>query len=420
MISISTPSLKQTIYHALHECRLGTLKLIERIDRETLCAQPHPDFSPVGWHLGHIAFTEAYWLLEECAGYQPLYPEYRQLFTADGLPKNQRVQLPSLEFILEYLSLVRTQVIKYLETAPIETQERLWRFIVQHESQHGETIAIVLQLYRFEVQNSNFSLFSDVPMLSVSEVEIPAGELTMGNEAIDAMDNERRLHSCYLDQYWIDTYPVTCGQYRQFIEAGGYHKAKWWSNDGWEWLKHNHYQQPLYWTDNPSLDNHPVCGVSWYEAEAYCNFVGKRLPIEAEWEKAASWDREAGKKRTYPWGEEPPTPENCNCNSLGKNITNQPLTTPVDRYSSGVSAAGVYDLLGNVWEWTSSNFMGYEGFEFYPYRGYSETYFDNQHKVLRGGSWITRPWAMRCSFRNWYYPHVREIFAGFRCARSNN
>lgn len=416
MTSTSTPSLKQTICRALHECRLGTLKLVEGIDRETLCAQPHPDFSPVGWHLGHIAFTEAYWLLEECGGQEPIFPEYRLLFTADGLPKAKRAELPSLEFILDYLAIVRSQVFQYLETAPLEKQERLWRFILQHECQHGETIALVLQLHRFEDTTTDLPIFSSISPLPVSEIEIPAGEFSMGNDTLDAMDNERKIHRRYLDRYWIDRHPVTCSQYRQFMEAGGYHKAKWWSPEGWDWLKHNLVHQPLYWIDDPSFDNHPVCGVSWYEAEAYCNFVGKRLPTEAEWEKAASFDN--GKTRSYPWGEDLPTEEKCNCNHLGKNITNQPQTTPVDAHPEHVSASGVCDLIGNVWEWTSGDFAGYEGFEFYPYPGYSQTYFDGEHKVLRGGSWITRPWAMRCSFRNWYHPHVRQIFAGFRCARS--
>jgi formylglycine-generating enzyme required for sulfatase activity len=169
-------------------------------------------------------------------------------------------------------------------------------------------------------------------------------------------------------------------------------------------------KEPLYWSAAPTWDNHPVCGVSWYEAEAYARFVGKRLPTEAEWEKAASWDAIAGRRQTYPWGEAEPQTQRCNHdNAAGQ-------TTPVNAYPGGQSVYGCYDMLGNVWEWTSSWFDGYEGFVSYPYQGYSQAYFDGQHRVLKGASWATRLWAMRSSFRNWYYPCVRQILAGFRCA----
>jgi formylglycine-generating enzyme required for sulfatase activity len=151
--------------------------------------------------------------------------------------------------------------------------------------------------------------------------------------------------------------------------------------------------------------------VSCYEAEAYARFVGKRLPTEAEWEKAASWHPQTQQRQTYPWGEAFPSAEQCNHDHL------QGQTTAIDAYPSGQSAYGCYDMLGNVWEWTASWFDGYDGFEFYPYRGYSQVYFDGQHRVLRGGSWVTRPWGLRSAFRNWYAPGTRQILAGFRCAQ---
>lgn len=242
-------------------------------------------------------------------------------------------------------------------------------------------------------------------------IEIPAGAFEMGSDAIEALDNERSRHYRHLQTYWIDPYPVTCGQYREFIAAGGYDNPKWWSLEGWEWLQANAVKQPLYWIDNPALDNHPVYGVSWYEADAYSRFVGKRLPTEAEWEKAASWDAANATKRLYPWGEEKPTFQ-CNHDILIGG------TTPVNAYPEGVSFYGCYDMLGNVWEWTCSWFEGYEGFQFYPYPGYSQIYFDGKHRVLKGGSWATYPWVLRCSFRNWYHPGVRQILAGFRCVKS--
>jgi formylglycine-generating enzyme required for sulfatase activity len=151
--------------------------------------------------------------------------------------------------------------------------------------------------------------------------------------------------------------------------------------------------------------------VSWYEADAFARFAGKRLPAEAEWEKAVCWDAVKGSRRTYPWGEDPPDASRCNHDNL------YAQTTPVGAFPAGASACGVCDALGNVWEWTSSWFEGYEGFEFYPYACYSQVYFDRQHRVLKGGSWATRPRGLRGSFRNWYHPWVRQLFAGFRCAR---
>jgi ergothioneine biosynthesis protein EgtB len=244
-----------------------------------------------------------------------------------------------------------------------------------------------------------------------SAIEIPAGEFYMGNDAAEALDNERSRHLCYLEAYSIDRYPVTCGQYRNFMESGGYQNSDWWSADGWKWLQSAQVDRPLYWSENPAFNNHPVCGVSWYEAEAYCNFIGKRLPSEAEWEKAASWDATNQIYRIYPWGEEQPNGSLCN---HGNNIAS---TSPVDAFGKGASAAGCWDMLGNVWEWTASIFDAYPGFESYPYRGYSQVYFDGEHRVLKGGSWATFPQALRSSFRNWYYPGVRQIIAGFRCAK---
>lgn len=440
MISKSIQSCREAIYRDLQQCRRGTFKLFADIDCDTFCRLAHPDFSPVGWHLGHIAYTEDLWLLQRCAASKPVFPEYHQLFAADILPKKQRVFLPQLPEVKLYLDAVRKKVLDYLEVAPIEEQERLWRFMIQHESQHCETVAFVLQMQEKQGrrdrdldadtrinypqggrrQREERILIPDCPVWPMphtpcpipnSEIEIPGGEFYMGSDAAEALDNERSRHLCYLEAYAIDRYPVTCGQYRDFMASGGYQNPDWWSVEGWKWLKVHLVDRPLYWSENPAFNNHPVCGVSWYEAEAYCNFTGKRLPSEAEWEKAASWDAANQTNRTYPWGEAPPNASLCN---HGNNLAN---TSPVDAFPKGASATGCCDMLGNVWEWTASTFDAYPGFESYPYKGYSQVYFDGEHRVLKGGSWATFPQAMRSSFRNWYYPGVRQIIAGFRCAK---
>jgi gamma-glutamyl hercynylcysteine S-oxide synthase len=446
VISKSIQSCRETIYHDLQQCRRSTFKLFAGIDHDTFCRQAHPDFSPVGWHLGHIAYTEDLWLLQKCGKFKPVFPEYHQLFAADILPKQERVYLPTMPEVEYYLDAVRKKVLDYLEKAPIAQQERLWRFIVQHESQHCETVAFVLQMQQekeegrrtppcppqggkeegrrekalrlrsgYEEGSRNINAQFPIPdarcPMPHSTIEIAAGEFYMGSDRIEALDNERSRHRCYLDKYAIDRYPVTCSQYRNFMASDGYQNPQWWSTDGWKWLQAHLVDRPLYWSDNPAFHNHPVCGVSWYEAQAYCNFIGKRLPTESEWEKAASCNAANKTQRIYPWGEEPPNLSLCN---HGNNLGN---TSPVDRFPNGASAVGCYDMLGNVWEWTASIFDAYPGFESYPYTGYSQAYFDGEHRVLKGGSWATHSPSLRSSFRNWYDPGVRQIIAGFRCAQ---
>ncbi len=414
----SIQSRRQDIVKALTQCRQKTLDLLTEINSEAFYRQVHPDFSPVGWHFGHIALVESSWILENTVGLPPFFPEYRQLFTADGLPKTERQYLPSIKIVQDYLAIVREEVLDYLNIAPIEREERLWQWLIQHESQHNETIIFLWQLYRHQHNlthqpiafNSQFdreillleTQVADIKPNLTEMVEIPAGDLIMGSNEIYAQDNERPAHKVHLETYWIDRYPVTCQQYQEFIQAGGYQNYNYWSEAGWQWLQVNPVSHPLYWSDSPEWRELPVCGVSYYEAEAYANFAGKRLPTEAEWEKAAT-----------------------NNNGEIFNLTSQQQynhdnlighTTPVNAYPYGQSIYGCYDMLGNVWEWTASWFNGYPGFSSYLYDGYSEVYFDNKHRVLRGGSWATRPWALRTSFRNWYHPHVRQILAGFRCA----
>ncbi len=424
---LTKAAIKEAIFHTFVQCRHKTLALFEGIDEATFRYQAHPDFSPLGWHLGHIAYTESLWLLEHSAGLTPLFPQHRKLFAANGLPKSKRVNLPDIEEVRYYLDTIRSRVLEYLEIADLEREERLWRFLIQHESQHSETIAFIQHL----IANQNFNAFTANlsvklstyqqnleigndfgTLISPETVKIPAGEFERGCDRIDSLDNEGPKKTVYTDTYYIDKYPVTCGHYRQFMEAGGYQNSQWWSEEGWEWLQNEGVTQPLYWQDDSMWDNHPVCGVSYHEAAAYAKFIGKRLPTEAEWEKAARWDAEAKYSRRYPWGDKTPTKQDCNYD------TTNGKTTPVQAYPSGQSAYGLYDTLGNVWEWTTTWFHAYEGFNNYPYVGYSKAYFDQKHRVLKGGSWATRPWVLRCSFRNWYHPGVRQIFAGFRCAKS--
>lgn len=400
-------------------CRQSTLQLITDITEAEFRQQADPNFSPVGWHLGHIAFTESLWLLEKLQQVPCPYPHYQALFAADGLPKQERKNLPDLAEILAFLQDIRDRTLSYLDKAPLYDQLRLWRWLLQHESQHAETATYVLTLHRWPAVSPH-SADSQIPRVTVppdpssttNMVLVPRGEFVMGNDDVDALDNEQPTHSVTLADYWIDQTPVTVADYGAFIAAGGYHNSQWWHPKGWVWRQKHNITQPLYWQTGTPWQNTPVCGVSWYEADAYACFVGKRLPTEPEWERVARWQTHTDPLHRYPWGQAPLTAQQGNFGGAMGQVT------PVGSYPAGRSHIGCDDLLGNVWEWTDTWFDGYVDFVAYPYVGYSQAYFDQAHRVLRGGSWATRPWVLRSTFRNWYHPWMRQMFSGFRCALS--
>jgi iron(II)-dependent oxidoreductase len=239
-----------------------------------------------------------------------------------------------------------------------------------------------------------------------------------------ALDNERPAHHVHVPPFFIDAAPVTNGQYADFIADGGYDDCRWWSANGWRHRIEAGLTAPMHWQRDgagwvytrfgridPVTSDEPVVHVCFYEAQAYASWAGKRLPTEAEWEKAARFDPATGRSLRYPWGDEAPGVQHAN---LGQRHLRP---APVGAYPAGASALGVHQLIGDVWEWTSTDFSGYPGFAPFPYKEYSEVFFGTSYKVLRGGSFGTDPAACRATFRNWDYPVRRQIFSGFRCAR---
>jgi len=424
----------------LSRARHGTDLLIGHLSDEDLRQQHDPLMSPIVWDLGHIAHFEEVWLLENVdsgstgsEGLRGLYnPFENPRAVRDGLP------LPSLRECRVYMAAVRSRVTDRLQTldlaspAPLLRDGFVFRMVLQHEYQHNETVLQTLQLkkgapYSPPERAAHPQAPSPDAPAPGSMVRVPGGCVVLGtDDRSEAYDNERPAHRVSLGPFWMDVHPVTNGQFREFVEDGGYSDPAHWSPAGRTWLNDSGVSAPKHWmaTEQGTVERtmdvvrpldplRPVCHVCFFEAEAYSRWAGKRLPTEAEWEAAASWDFETDRKSPYPWGEQPPSESLCN---LDARLF---ATTAVGSYPRGVSPAGCWGMIGDVWEWTSSGFSAYPGYETFPYPEYSEAFFGDEYRVLRGGSWATRAGAVRGTFRNWDYPIRRQIFSGFRCARDD-
>lgn len=423
---------RQLLVDCLTEARERTLELIGQLDIDDLFRQHDPLMSPIIWDIGHIGNFEELW------GVRPFHDEVRReydsLYDAMKVPRSVRDQLPlpAYNVVLEYLSLVRERVIERLQRAdqdsadPLTRNGYVWNMILQHEYQHNETIIQTLQLKKGEQYRPGPSRELPGGDSDVSGMAHVAGGLfRMGtDDRTVAYDNERPAHDIHIDSFHIDVAPVSNGEYLRFVEAGGYTNRDYWAPDGWKFVSIEGIAAPKYWTmrsngewrirrmglDGPLNLREPVMHVCWYEADAYARFVGKRLPTEPEWEKAAAWNPATGESLTYPWGDDPPTHERANLDQRGWK------PSEIGAYPAGISPVGCHQMIGDVWEWTASNFRPYPGYVTFPYAEYSEAFFGSDYRVLRGGSWATRPGAIRNTFRNWDYPIRRQLFAGFRCA----
>ncbi|GLW24254.1 ergothioneine biosynthesis protein EgtB [Microbispora triticiradicis] len=428
-LDIGMPGLKDRIAAELAAVRERSLVYTDA-DDEVLTRQHSPLMSPLVWDLAHVGNYEELWVLREAGGIEPLRPEIDHLYDAFRYPRADRPTLPLLApaEARRYISGVRGRVLDVLDRLdpadpdPLRAGGFVFGLVLQHEHQHDETMLATLQLSRRPGLVRDGELPPGAPAAD-PEVHIPAGIFSMGTDTVAwAYDNERPAHRRHLPGYWIDRHPVTCGAYLRFVEDGGYRDPRWWLPQGWEWVERSGVDAPLFWTrdgdtwwrlrfgrEEPVPPDEPVQHVSWYEADAYARWAGKRLPTEAEWEKACGG-------REYPWGDAGPGDLGDRAN-LGHRAARP---APVGAYPAGASPYGVEQLVGDVWEWTDSWFQPYPGFRSFPYKEYSEVFFGETYRVLRGGSWATHPSAVRTTFRNWDLPIRRQIFAGFRCARSED
>jgi len=425
--------------------RNTTSIIFEPISIEDAVMQSDPFGSTPNWHIAHVTWF-----------FQKILEKYKQNIDADSintdylnsyyqryrkiLPKSDRGKFPrpKVSETLKYRSLIEEMFLKFLDS--IERNNSLTRNLVydielanQHEMQHQELLIYDLQHYfqRFDDAEDNYQPRinkrpNNIDNLAVEPgmMKIPGGLYELGFSGSDfCYDNEIPEHKTYLNAYEIDTYPVTNKQFMAFIDAGGYEDYRFWLSDGWDIVNEKKWDAPLYWQKiegywykkdfgglNKISPDEPVTNVSYYEADAYSKWAGKRIPTEAEWEKAASWNEDLEKKTIYPWGDELPSDHTAN---LLESWNWAPCQ--IGSYPQGKSYYGCHQMLGDVWEWTSSEYVLYPGFRS-KFSEYTDKWAINQ-KVLRGGSFATPRSQIRNSYRNYFKPHERIPFSGFRCVR---
>lgn len=412
-----------------------TMTMIDPLTEEDLEKQHLEIMSPLVWDVGHVGNFEELWLLRTLDGRDPHDAGLDNVYNPFENPRWCRGDLDFLRRAeaVEYLGEIRGEALDLLRTRAWDPEDGLlangyvFDMVVQHEAQHQETILQALDL-RYDLDPYPIFRRRVGTSRSVNDADrvlVPAATFVMGtDDRLSAYDNERPAHPVDVPAFEIDRFPLTARRFGEFVSAGGYRQREWWSDVGWDWLQESGFEAPQGWIPDVSggwtvrrfghvipLDpTEPVQHVSFHEAEAYANWAGGRLPTEAEWEKAAVWDPITSTSRKYPWGDAEPTQRlaNLDHSSWGP--------VPVGSLPEGASSLGVEQMIGDVYEWTSSKFHPYEGYTTFPYPEYSEVFFGDDYTVLRGSSWATSPLVGRATFRNWDYPIRRQIFAGFRMA----
>lgn len=423
--TVASPSDHQDRFVRTRQRTIATLGEVSSADLERVHSTL---LSPIVWDLAHIGAFVDLWLAEVLG--RPLLREDLAItYDAGATPRAGRGALEMLDHAgaRAYLDQVDEALFDALPTldfgpdspSPLLRDGFLIDLLVEHEEQHRETILQTLHLAESGVHAVGPPAAWAPPRTSGPlMVPVPGGVVELGSSGGFAYDNERPVHTAAVDAFHIDRTPVTVGAYRAFIDDGGYRDARHWSPEGWAWRKAEGVERPMFWHADGSVrrfdrlefprEDQPVMNVSWFEADAYARWRGARLPTEREWEAAARLDPATGRSRRQPWGEA----------STGQPYANLDGDALGALPPSAESAApcGALGMIGDVWEWTASPLRGYPGFQAFPYREYSEVFFDGPYRVLRGGSWATAGCVARSTFRNWDHPQRRQIFAGFRCA----
>jgi len=424
---------QNTLLKQFEETRSRTLELVKTLEKDDFGVQTAYFTSPPKWHLGHVSWLNEIVLSKTQKNYEFYSDEfskylnsyYNQFGKPHDKAKRGLMSRPTADQILEYYDVITKKVTGVLQNSLTPKESYLFTMSIHHECQHQELLVYDLQhLLGDQYRPVRMTHMEKPSNLNQESIKIPGGIYKIGYSGNEfCYDIELPEHKVYLNDFQIENFPVTNGQYLEFIDDGGYENFSFWLSDGWDAVKKNEWNAPMYWEKedgewftrdfvgkrkiNP---NEPVCHVSFYEAMAFCKWAGKRLPTEAEWEKAALWDDEKNSKTIFPWGNESPTKNHANLlDSCIWSCTN------IGSYENGKSHYGCYQMIGDVWEWTSSEFAGYPGFES-GFDEYNDKWFTNQ-KVLRGGSFATPALSIRGSYRNFFRLDERWMFSGFRCVK---
>ncbi len=385
--------------------------------------------NPPLWEIGHVGWFQEFWCLRHRRSDAPAESLLRG---ADALYDSAHVAhatrwglpLPDIEKTRAYQTDVLERVLARLEREPDDPDLLYFvQLAIFHEDMHAEAFHYTRQTLGYADPFADARDPSAPPAHTSGDVEISGGAFALGATAQDGFvfDNEKWAHEVRVAPFRIARTAVNNAAFLEFVEARGYLRREFWSEDGWAWRAAAQLEAPRYWvrqddawwqrgfdrTVQLQLDD-PVVHVNWHEAQACCRWAKRRLPTEAEWEYVAAWDAAAAQKRRYPWGNDAPTAVHANLEGSGIRV--------VGAFARGDTAAGCRQMMGNVWEWTATTFAPYPGFVLDPYKEYSQPWFGT-HKVLRGGSFATTRRLMRNTWRNFYTPDRSDIFAGFRtCA----
>ncbi len=429
---------KHELLGRLPKARALTDELFRVVRPDSLYERPIPERHRNVFYVGHLEAFDWNLIGRNVMGFKPFHEEFDQLFAfgidplGSGLPTDVLSDWPSISEIQAYNQRVREKLDDALRKAsftdpalPFLRDGYVLHVALEHRLMHAETFAYMLHQLPLErkIPQAN-AMTPETAAAPPRMIRIPAGMATLGlprgANGSFGWDNEFEAHTEEVPEFEIDAYNVTSGQYLEFLRAGGYRERSLWTEDNWEWKTQHAIWHPLFWVPRgdswyyrtmfaevPLPMDWPVY-VSHAEASAYLRWAGKVLPTEGQLHRAAYGTPE-GKERAFPWGDDPPDVHRGNFDFHSWD------PSPVGSHPLGNSAFGVADLVGNGWEWTSTlfgPFPGFERFEFYP--GYSANFFDGKHYVMKGGSARTAACMLRRSFRNWFQPHYPYIYAAFR------
>lgn len=435
---VTAPELVEWV----RDARQRTMDLVADLPDDKLMGPCLPIINPLLWEIGHMAWFQEKWVLRGACGEAPIRRDGDSLYDSSAVPHDTRwdLPLPSRDDTLAYLRAVRDRVMEKLQQGtPSEQLMYHAIYSVFHEDMHTEAFTYTRQTLaypgpRLMATSRSSTTVSRAPSGGAlpDDVEIPGGTVMLGggHDEPFLFDNEKWAHPVDVKRFAIARAPVTQAEFAAFVDEGGYRDQRFWSAEGWAWRQSLRAEHPVYWRRSsgrwerrdfdlwvPLEPHRPAIHINWFEAEAYCRWAGRRLPTEAEWEVAAATEPAADgrgfstRKRRYPWGDEPPAPHRVNMDWVAMGCID------ATALSDGDSAYGCRQMLGNVWEWTSTTFGPYPGFTADPYKEYSEPWFGTR-KVLRGGAWATRSRMLRNTWRNYFTPDRRDVMAGFRTCTS--